>query len=121
MEARSMQRDLANNILTQVAGQQSRMRESREESEKRFHSMPRLNLDAKKKAGHFLPDVGVEEVDLPGKYYVEMKVKAIGNPTPQNIEEVKEMNARLIEGNEPYQLWLSSQKGTPSFSKRNGS
>jgi hypothetical protein len=120
MEARSMQQELANNILSQVTGQQSRMRESREESEKRFHSIPRLNFDEKKKVGHVLPDVGVEEVDLPGKYYVEMKVKAIGNPTPENIEEVKGMNSRLIEGNEPYQLWLSSQKGTSSFSKSNG-
>lgn len=36
MEARSMQKELANNILSQVAGQQSRMRESRESSERQF-------------------------------------------------------------------------------------
>lgn len=36
MEARSIQKELANNILSQVAGQQSRMRESRESSERQF-------------------------------------------------------------------------------------
>ncbi len=36
MEARSMQKELANTILSQVSGQQSRMRESRESSERHF-------------------------------------------------------------------------------------
>jgi hypothetical protein len=119
MEARSMQQELAQNIFNQVVGQQNRMRESREADEKRFKSIPPLSGFSKKK--HFLPDVGVEEVDLPGKYYVEMKVKAIGNPTPENIELVKGMNARLIEGNTPYEEWVSAQKGTQPPAIKDGS